>query len=135
MLNNQKIPALILRIAMGINFLGHGLVRLPKLPGFKTWMQEAFAGSLMPVGLVGVWASILPFLEFGIGVLLIIGLFTRFALYAGSLVLICLVLGSCLIEKWEWVGVQMIYILFIHFILNNAEMKYLSIDHFLKRNQ
>lgn len=135
MLKHQKIPAWILRIAMGINFLGHGLVRLPKLSDFKTWMQEAFTGSLIPVGFVGVWASVLPFLEFGIGVLLIAGLFTRFALYAGSFVLIFLVFGSCLIEKWDWVGVQMIYILFIHFILNNAEMKYWSIDRFLKRNQ
>lgn len=133
MLNNQKIPVLILRIAIGINFLGHGLVRLPKLSGFRMWMEEAFTGSLIPIGLVGVWARVLPFLEFGIGVLILLGLFTRFTLYTGSIVLICLIFGSCLIEKWEWVGVQMGNILFIYFILNNPQMKYLSIDALLEK--
>ncbi len=39
---------LLLRVAIGTSLLGHGLVRLPKLPAFSQWMVGLFAKSMLP---------------------------------------------------------------------------------------
>ncbi len=118
---HQQTAFALLRISMGINFLGHGLVRFSKLNSFKDWMITTFQDSLIPSFAVRIWGSTLPFLEFGIGALLILGLFTYRASIAGAVVITILLFGSCLIEQWEWVGFQMIYILFFYFIISNVD--------------
>jgi len=99
----------LLRVVMGLNFVMHGVVRLPKLDGFRSWMVKLFADSVLPSGLVSAWASVLPFVELGIGVLLLAGLSTFRASVAGAVVMGALVTGTCLLEKWDLVASQMMY--------------------------
>lgn len=119
----------LLRITMGINFFGHGLTRLPKIPSFRDWMVSQFQESILPDFLLYTWGSILPFIEFIIGTLLIIGLFTYRTAIAGALVIAILILGSCLIEHWEWAGAQMLYALFYFFIISQVSENKWSIDN------
>jgi thiosulfate dehydrogenase [quinone] large subunit len=84
-------------------------------------MVTTFKDSLMPSFAVFSWGSVLPFLEFGIGLLLILGLFTYRASITGAIVIIFLLFGSTLIENWDWVGIQMIYGLFFYFLISNTE--------------
>ena len=128
----QQSALALLRIAMGINFLGHGLVRFSMLDSFRDWMATTFQDSLIPAWLVTIWGSILPFLEFGIGLLLVLGLFTYRASIAGALVIIILLLGSTLIENWDWAGMQMIYALCFYFIINNTDQNHWSIDKLIQ---
>jgi thiosulfate dehydrogenase [quinone] large subunit len=51
----------------------------------------------------------LPWTEATIGLLLLLGLFTRFALVAGSLEMIVLMAGITLAQNWEVAGIQLIY--------------------------
>ena len=128
----QQTAYTLLRITMGVNLLGHGLVRFSKLDTFRDWMVGAFQNSILPSFAVTAWGSDLPFLEFGIGLLLILGLFTYRASIAGALVIITLILGSTLIENWEWAGMQMIYALFFYFLISNVENDAFSLSNFLK---
>jgi thiosulfate dehydrogenase [quinone] large subunit len=131
-ISNQQLAYFLLRITLGLNFLGHGLVRIPKIDGFRTWMVGEFQNSILPNFLASTFASVLPFIEFGVGLLLILGLFTRQTLFAGALVMISLIFGSCLIEKWEFVGFQMIYAIFFYLLIHNLANNALTLDK-LKR--
>ncbi len=115
---------LLLRVAIGTSLLGHGLVRLPKLPAFSGWMVELFVKSMLPTFLVTPFSYLLPIAEFVIGLLLVTGLFTRQALIAGSWVMIFLISGTCLIENWEALPSQLLHVAFLagllHFTHNNT---------------
>ncbi|MCD8404482.1 DoxX family membrane protein [Tenacibaculum dicentrarchi] len=128
----QQTAFALLRITMGINFLGHGLVRFSKLNGFRDWMVTSFKDSLIPSFAVSIWGTVLPFVEFGIGLLLILGLFTYRASITGAIVIIFLLFGSTLIENWDWAGMQMIYGLFFYFLITNTEKNSWSIDNLIR---
>src|SRR5690554_6380756 len=97
---NKKIAYLIVRIAIGLSMFGHGSVRLPKLQAFSEGMSKNFENSMLPEILTLPFSYILPIAEFIIGLLLILGCFTRISAIAGSVVLLSLSFGSSLIENW-----------------------------------
>lgn len=123
-ITQQQLAYFLLRITMGVNFFGHGLVRLTKIDDFRTWMLGEFKNAPLPEVIPYSFATVLPFIEFGIGVFLILGLFTRQVIISGALIIIVLIFGSCLIEKWDFVGFQMIYaisfFLLLHLYPNNT---------------
>lgn len=126
---DKEFAYLLARVTMGINLLGHGLVRLPKLGEFKTWMQDYFQATPLPQSLVALWASVLPFLELGLGALIILGLISRKAFLGGAIVILILVFGSCLKENWEWVSIQMLYALYFFFLMLYIDYNQISIDN------
>jgi len=88
---------------------GHGLIRFTKMPVFVDGMVREFSKSLLPVSLVSLFAYTLPFFEFFSGLLLLLGLFTRFAAILGVCIMLALIFGSSFIEKWDNVFTQLIY--------------------------
>jgi thiosulfate dehydrogenase [quinone] large subunit len=126
---------LILRLAIGASMFGHGLVRLPKLHAFSQWMVDSFAKSMLPRALVMPFSYILPITEFTIGLLLISGLFTRPALIGGSLVMIMLIMGTCIVENWEFLPSQLIHILFFAVLLQFISSNSWAIDQLLVKSK
>jgi thiosulfate dehydrogenase [quinone] large subunit len=119
----------LLRFTMGIDLLVHGGIRIWRGPlKFVTWMAGQFAGTPLPRGLVVAFAWPLPFLELGLGVLLVIGLFTREALTVAFLVVAALVFGSSVRQDWPTVGVQLIYALAYCVLLTFVDRDELSVD-------
>jgi len=113
---------------------GHGLVRLPKLSGFSNWMVTSFEKSMLSAAMVRPFSYALPLAEFAIGLLLIVGLFTRPALIAGSIVMIMLILGTTLIENWEALPSQLIHVVFFTALLHYAASNTYALDNaFLKK--
>lgn len=131
---DKELAYLLARVTMGINLLGHGLVRLPKLVEFKIWMLSYFQDTLLPTQLVSLWARILPFGELALGILILAGLLTRKALVTAASMIIVLVFGSCLKENWEWVGFQMIYALYFFLLMVYISYNQISVDNKLLRN-
>jgi thiosulfate dehydrogenase [quinone] large subunit len=125
---------LLLRLAVGASMLGHGLVRLPKLAGFSAWMVKSFESSMVPTFLVTPFSYVLPVAEFSIGLLLVLGLFTRSALIAGGVVMILLTLGVTMIENWDPIPSQLIHAAFFAVLLQfiNASNRY-SIDTLIRK--
>jgi len=129
----QSTAYLLARLILAASMLGHGLVRLPKLHTFSNWMTETFSSSFMPAFIVRPFSFALPVAEFIIGLLLIAGLFTRAALLAGCILMIFLIIGSCLIEKWEWVSIQMFYALFYVLLFVYLKYNQYALDHYINK--
>lgn len=106
----SNITFLLLRLGIGVSMFGHGLVRLPKLPGFSKWMVGLFEKSIMPTALVTPFSYILPVAEFTTGLLIITGLFTKAALTSAAVVMLLLLFGTTLIESWDSIPSQLIHL-------------------------
>jgi thiosulfate dehydrogenase (quinone) large subunit len=104
---------LLLRLGIGTSCFGHGLVRLPKLDKFSEGMITEFQHSMLPGSLVTAFAYALPFAELIIGLLILLGLFTRHALVAGAIVMLLLIFGTTAIEQWNNLNSQLIHLLFL----------------------
>jgi thiosulfate dehydrogenase [quinone] large subunit len=127
-LSNQELAFVLGRVLLGVNFLVHGLIRLPKLAGFRAGLLKQFAASPLPAPLVDAFAAMLPFVEGSVGLLLLLGFFTRPALTAAMLVIISLVFGSALLEQWDTVGTQMVYALFLFALILHCQHNRLCLD-------
>lgn len=97
------------RLPLGVSFLGHGLVRLPKLVTFAEGMANTFDGSWLPDNLVFTFGLILPVLELLLGILLVIGPWMRQVCMAGVFFMCVLIAGSSILENWEAVAIQLFY--------------------------
>jgi len=124
---------LLLRLAIGASMFGHGLVRLPKLAGFSSWMVGSFEKSMLPLALVRPFSYALPILEFTVGLLLITGLFTKASLIAGALIMVALIFGTTLIESWDAITSQLIHAAFFAVLLQFVQYNTYAVDSLLKR--
>jgi len=113
----SQITFLLLRLAIGASMFGHGLVRLPKLNGFSHWMVGLYEKSILPTALVMPFSYILPLVEFAVGLLLLLGLFTRLAAVAGGVIMVLLIFGTTMIENWEAIASQLIHAAFFAILL------------------
>ncbi|MDQ1089480.1 thiosulfate dehydrogenase [quinone] large subunit [Siphonobacter sp. BAB-5404] len=114
---NNGMSFFLARLAVGTSLLGHGLVRMPKLSGFSAWMVDKFKDSLLPESLVTPFSYALPIAELMVGVLIVLGLFTRLALTAGSWIMISLIFGSSMVEDWGAIPSQLIHVAFLTVLL------------------
>ncbi|TDE17659.1 DoxX family membrane protein [Dyadobacter psychrotolerans] len=117
MTNSFQWSFLLGRLAVGMSMFGHGLVRLPKLAGFSSWMIGQFQKSMLPVILVKPFSYALPIAELLVGLFLLLGLFTRQALIAGGFVMISLIFGTSMIEEWSAIPSQLIHTAFFSVML------------------
>src|SRR6266404_8360982 len=124
---------LLLRLAMAVSVLGHGLVRLPKLSAFSNWMVNSFEKSMLPKILVVPFSYVLPLAEFTVGLLLFTGLFTRPASIMGAIIMIVLIFGTTMIENWEAVPSQLIHVAFYAVLLQFSQYNILALDNLFKK--
>lgn len=127
-LTNAELAFVLGRLLLGVDFLVHGLVRLPKLAAFRAGMVHNYAATLLPEALVGAFATVLPFVEAALGALLLLGLFTRPALAATMLLLVVLVFGSGLREQWDAIEAQLVHGLFCGALLLLSQHNRLCLD-------
>jgi len=132
---NHKTSFWVVRIAIGTSMFAHGLVRLPKLEAFSQGLVNAFAQSMLPEVLIRPFSYALPLAEFTVGLLLILGLFTRLAALATAAILIVLVLGSGLIENWDAISAQLLHIAFVAYLLHHLDNNAFAIDNIIHRKK
>lgn len=130
---DKKWAYLISRLAVGLSFFGHGLVRLPKLEGFSHWMVAQFSKSMLPEALVVPLSYALPILEFISGLLIVVGLFTRQGLLLAGLVSLALIFGTTMIENWEALPSQLIHVAFLSVLLACLPHNSYAVDKLIKR--
>ena len=116
-MKKQSTLEFFLRLPIAMSFLGHGLVRLPKIQAFAAGMAEQFSASPLPHGLVLGFGYVLVFAEFLIGAWLLSGRGLRYALMAGLATMTVLIFGSSLIENWNAVSVQLIHSIYLAALL------------------
>lgn len=128
-----NITYLLARLPIGMSLFGHGLVRLPKLALFSEWMVGSFSKSMLPEALVLPFSYLLPVLELITGLLLLSGLFSRFAILLGSAIMLALIFGSCMIEQWENVFIQVLYGAYFALLYRYLGFNKISIDQLISR--
>ncbi len=130
-MKKEQFTYLLARLPMGMAFFGHGLIRFTKLSMFSHWMVGQLGKSFVPGSIVLAFGYVLPFLEFILGLLLLLGLFTRSAIVLSAVVILALIFGSCMIEQWDNVFTQLIYGGYLALLFYFADYNKVSIDNLL----
>ena len=118
-----------LRLTFGVDMLVHGATRIASGPTrFATGLVAQFAPTVLPAALVRPFGVALPFVEAMLGVLLVLGLWTRAALVAGGLLMTVLVFGTGLQGRWDTVAVQLLYALVYAVLLAFRRHDTISLD-------
>jgi thiosulfate dehydrogenase [quinone] large subunit len=126
----------ILRLSLGVDMLMHYVVRTWGISkDFVPVTEKMFVGNLLPMSWVHVFLTVLPYFEGLLGILLISGLLSRWALTAEGLLVTVLMFGTALRSDWTVVSHQMIYILFVFILLAVEQYDYFSLDSFLARRR
>jgi thiosulfate dehydrogenase [quinone] large subunit len=125
----------LLRVTIGTNIFIHGLSRILAGPShFADALVPAFQHAPIPSGFVRLFALTLPYAESVVGLLVLIGIRTRLALVAGSLLILTLTFGATLNQDWESAGLQLIYAIVYASLLAFRHHNKISIDALLERN-
>ena len=132
--DNKAIAYAILRLALGVNFFGHGFFRvLSGVGAFAAHTAENMAKGPLPQALTLPFAYMIPWIEVTLGVLLIAGFATRYALAAGSLFMVALTFGTTSIQNWAGAGDQLVYSAVFFILLWLVEANTISVDDLLVR--
>lgn len=124
----------LMRLALGINIFGHGFFRiLTGVGAFATGMAQGMEKSPLPHNMILGFGYCIPVIEFALGVLLILGLFTRLALVGGALLMIALTFGTTSIQNWNGAGTQLVYSAVFFLMLWLVEANRYSVDGLRKR--
>jgi len=128
--SDTVIAYAILRLSFGANILIHGLSRLLNgTPAFLAYLTKYFEHAhLISPGMLPVFAAVLPWVETILGVLLVLGLFSRFTLIVGALVMTALVIGTNLAQDWLVAGLQLPYCFIYYYLLVHLEQNSISLD-------
>ena len=118
-------------MAIGMSMLIHGVVRFPSIGAFAAQTVKMFAAAPLPPWAVEAFARVTPFVEFAIGLCVLLGLATRWGLTLGGLWMVALIFGSTLIEKFDIVGIQLIYSLIFFQLLFHLEHNSMSMDRLI----
>jgi thiosulfate dehydrogenase [quinone] large subunit len=120
----------ILRLSFGANILLHGLSRiLNGRPAFLAYLTHYFEHAhLIPAGSLPAFGAVLPWVETTLGLLLMLGLFSRFTLIVGALVMTALVIGTNLAQDWLVSGLQLPYCFIYYYLLIHLEQNRMSLD-------
>jgi thiosulfate dehydrogenase (quinone) large subunit len=131
--SNAAIAYGILRLSFGANILLHGLSRLLNGgPAFLAYLNHYFEHShLIPASTLPIFGAVLPWVETALGLLLVLGLFTRFTLIAGALVMTALVIGTNLAQDWLVSGLQLIYCFLYYYLLLHLDQNGYSVDSWM----
>ena len=130
---DRQIAYAVFRLTLGINILVHGAGRIfgPGAEAFASTTAVEFSKTPLPAGMVHAFLIVLPFAELVLGVLTTLGLFTRWALTLGGLMIATLVFGTAMRSDWNTVGVQMIYAVTYYLLLVNRSNNRFALDALL----
>ena len=125
----------ILRLTFGFNIMLHGLSRIfAGNAAFLGYLNHYFEKApLIPAGTLPLFSRVLPPVETALGILLVLGLWTRFALIAGGLVITVLAIGTNLAQDWTVAGLQLIYAFIYYYLLVHRELNSASVDGMMSR--
>ena len=128
--SDTVIAYTILRLSFGANILLHGLSRiLNGRPAFLAYLTHYFEHAhLISPGMLPVFGAVLPWVETTLGLLLMLGLFSRFTMIVGALVLTVLVIGTNLAQDWLVAGLQLPYCFIYYYLLIHLEQNRISLD-------
>ena len=133
--SNASIAYAILRLSFGANIMLHGVSRLLNgRAAFLAYLNHYFEHAhLIPASSLPAFGAVLPWAETTLGLLLIVGLFSRFTMIVGALVMLVLVVGTNLAQDWIVSGLQLIYCFLYYYLLVHLDENTLSLDAMMSK--
>lgn len=126
---HKPLAYALLRIAFGVNFAGHGFIRIYSgLGAFAAATAEHLAKSPLPHGFVLGFSYAIPIVESLLGLALIFGALTRLALILGAVFMMGLTIGISSIQQWDIASQQLIYSVVLFLLLFFIEHNALAVD-------
>jgi thiosulfate dehydrogenase (quinone) large subunit len=133
-IEHKSLAYALLRIAFGVNFAGHGLIRIYNGVGsFAAVTTEHMAKSPLPRAFTFGFGHAIPFLEAILGLTLILGLFTRISLACGAIFMMLLTIGVTANQQWDLASQQLLYSVVFFLLLFFLDENNLSLDNVLRR--
>ena len=123
----------LLRLAVGVNFAVHSFQRWKDIGKFADGVVRDFANTPLPEWSVRGFAWMIPFWEPMVGILLILGLWTRGALVAGGLLMVLLTFGTAMRGEFGALSTQLVYSLAFFALLVTLRHDRFSFDGLLRR--
>jgi thiosulfate dehydrogenase (quinone) large subunit len=134
-LRNEQLGYALLRAVVGVNLMMHGVSRIIAGSGeFAAKLVMQFEHAPLPAWSVWVFGLTLPAIEGLLGLLILVGLRTRAALVAASLIIMLLTFGSALLQDWPAAATQLIYALVYSVLIFLHQHDGWSIDAWIKRH-
>lgn len=128
MSNHREAAYALLRVTLGVIFLFYGIGKfMGGIGNFAGGMNQRFSGKL-PSALVLPFAYALPFMEVLFGALILLGLFTSFALVLSGLLLLALTFGTVMLGDAPTIAHNLQYALVNFVLLWFADHNGYSID-------
>lgn len=126
-MNGKQLGHLGLRLILGMNLFVHGIARMGSIPQFASNMATDFEG-VLPTALVLPFGYAVPFVELILGAMMLAGLRLRLALFLGTLLIATLTFGSGMLQRWDVVGLQIIYGIALFQLLVHEEFAAWTLD-------
>jgi thiosulfate dehydrogenase [quinone] large subunit len=130
---DRNLAYLILRFTLGLSIFMHGLVRLPHLRAFADGLVKLFGDTQLPALLVRPFGVGLVFVETIVGLLVLLGLWTRVALIVGSATMAAPIFGTALRSGWNTLAIQLLYAVIYAALLAARGYNAYSLDALLRR--
>lgn len=130
---DKRLAYFVLRLTLGVNIFLHGAIRVfwTGTAAFVENTVKQFAESPLPEFSVRAFAYVIPFSEIIIGFLLVFGLFSRWALFFGGLLMTALIFGTATRSEWNSLGTQMIYAAIYYLLLFHRAYDFYSLDRLI----
>ena len=134
-MSHKSLAYALLRISLGVNFAGHGLIRIYSgVATFATTTAEHMVKSPLSHSFTLGFSYAIPFLEAILGLTLILGVFTRTSLVCGAVFMMALTIGVTANQQWEVASQQLVYSAFFFLLLYLIEHNALAVDNYLRRS-
>ncbi len=112
-MTSSVLITLIIRLVLGLVFLGWGTDKLLHLSESYTYLTSGFEKSWIPSFLVYAWAAIMPFLETLLGISFLIGFRYRIALVVAGIFMAVITFGLVVQGQASVVASNLVYVLVI----------------------
>ena len=119
-----------MRVMLGINLTFHGIMR--PITGMSAFVEDfapTFADTFLPMSLVRIALYFIPVAELVVGVLTVLGLFTRWALIGGVMVFALLLVGQGVRSNWGGIHLIMQYVLYYAVLFALLSQNWLALDN------
>lgn len=127
---NTRIVVFLSRIYIGgiLLLAGSDKIFVDGVAGFVQYLQGGFGETFLPIFLVTALGYILPFAEFLVGLMLIVGLFRKVSFTGAGILFLLLSQGQFMIEEYATAARNGVYFLVTVFALAILSRPVLAFD-------
>jgi len=125
----------IFRLTFGVNIAFRGVVRIfiNGLDAFSQGLVKQFEMTWIPASMISAFGHVVPFLETAIGIMLILGLGTRWALIIGGLLMTSLTFGTMFLQNFDLAWLQLTYAIAFFLLLAARSWNVISVDGMMSK--